>query len=247
VADIWYYADGGGPKGPFPFEELINFLSKASDLRRILVWRQGFEDWRTVEQVREISAELFRPPPLPIRPPPLPTSLAPPPITREPSVSSDEAAQFKDVRPALSGIAGWLVLIAIGQILGPLGLAAVGMEYYGKIDKGSFENFPVSMWGEVAINAGLFWLAVYTSVLFFRHSRKFTRYFIWEMIGASTVLFVDAAWVGLSFAAYTGRSPEEFVTLSPKEVGQSISTAIVSAIWIAYILRSKRVANTFIK
>jgi type IV pilus assembly protein PilA len=35
--------------------------------------------------------------------------------------------------------------------------------------------------------------------------------------------------------------------LEPKDIGQSIAYTIVGGIWVAYILKSKRVANTFVK
>jgi hypothetical protein len=240
VADTWYYANGGEPKGPLSFRELIDMLSNVPDRGQTMIWRRGFENWKTVDQVPEIGAELFRPPPLP-------HSSAPPPIVSEPSVGAEDAARFKDVNPDLTGIAGWLIFIAIGQVLGPLRILASAAYYYGKMDKGLFERFPVTMWGEVVINVGMISLSIYTTILFFSHSRKFPRYFICELIAASALLFVDAAWVGLSLAAYTGRGAEQFVNLTPQEIAQSITTAIAGAIWIAYVLQSKRVANTFKK
>jgi hypothetical protein len=250
VADIWYYADRGETKGPFAFKELIEVLAALTDPTKILVWRNGFEDWKRVDQVAEIGSELFRPPPLPKSPPPLPASpiqAAPPQTTGEPSVSAAEAGQFKNLRPDLAGIASWLILVAIGQVLGPLRFLVSMGEYYEKMDKSIVESFPIVIWGEAAMNASMFLLGVYTAVLFFRHSRKFPTFFIWEWLVVIALPFIDAAWVAISMAAYTGRNPAEFMNLEPKEIGQSIAYTIVGGIWVAYILRSKRVANTFVK
>jgi GYF domain 2 len=104
VADIWYYADDGEAKGPFAFRELIGSLSAVSDPTKILVWRYGFEGWKRVDQVTEIEAQLFRPPPIPKRPPPLPKFSIQPALqtTGKPSVSEAEAAQFKHLKADLS-------------------------------------------------------------------------------------------------------------------------------------------------
>jgi hypothetical protein len=42
-----------------------------ADPRRVMVWRPGFEDWKAVEEVREVAQQLFRPPPLRAAPPSL--------------------------------------------------------------------------------------------------------------------------------------------------------------------------------
>jgi hypothetical protein len=169
VTDIWYYADGAESKGPLSLKQLVAALSGFSDPAKILVWRHGFEKWRTVDQVREVWAELFRPPPLP-KPPPLPICppvSVPPRIVGEPSVSVAEAAQFKNIGQDLTGISGWLVFVALGQVFGPLRLLVSLGEYYEKLDKSVVEAFPVTFLGEAAMNAGMLFFAVYTAVLFF--------------------------------------------------------------------------------
>jgi hypothetical protein len=63
---FWYYAEGGDTRGrgPITFDELIANLSSLPSAKGILVWREGFDDWKTAESVREIVDRLFRPPPL---------------------------------------------------------------------------------------------------------------------------------------------------------------------------------------
>jgi hypothetical protein len=211
VADVWYYADGGDPKGPFSFRELIHVLSGFPDLKRIFVWRNGFEEWEAADQVREIGAELLRPRPI------------------------------RKQKPELTGIAGWLDLVALQQVVTLLRTLVLFLEYISTLDKNVIEKFPIPFLGEAAMNVGLFALTVYTSILFFRRSRKFPKFLILEWILFPALPFIDAALVSatmdVSFASL----------LDAKDIGQSIALAFVGAIWIAYILRSKRVANTFVK
>jgi hypothetical protein len=76
-----------------------------------MVWRHGFDDWKPADEVSEVAQQLFRPPPLRPGPPPVPT-------IREPAVPVEDAVEFKNVRPPLTGIGGWLGLLAFGQVIG---------------------------------------------------------------------------------------------------------------------------------
>jgi uncharacterized protein DUF2569 len=54
-------------------------------------------------------------------------------------------------------------------------------------------------------------------------------------------------WVGLTLSPYTGRSFEEFAKFDRETVLRSIGAMIGAAVWITYIIKSRRVANTFTK
>jgi hypothetical protein len=125
-------------------------------------------------------------------------------------------------------------------------LVSIG-EYFEKLDKNLLERFPAVIWGETAINIGLLMFGVYTAILFFRHSRKFPTFFIWECVLVVLLPFVDGIWAAFSIAAYTNRNFTEFMTVDPKDIGQSVAAAVIGGIWVAYVVRSKRVANTFVK
>ena len=118
MTDLWYYAEGEKTRGPLSIDELIPLLVRISDPRRIMIWRHGFDDWKPVEEVREVAQQVFRPPPLKLGPPPIPTASAP--LVREPVVGAEDAAHFKDVKPELTGLGGWLALIGFGQFAGIL-------------------------------------------------------------------------------------------------------------------------------
>ncbi len=80
MSEFWYYAEGNETRGPITFDHLIKLLSKLPTPRGVPVWREGFTDWTTAGNVREIVEKLIRPPPLGPRssaiPPPLPESAA---------------------------------------------------------------------------------------------------------------------------------------------------------------------------
>src|SRR5262245_58811704 len=127
MSELWYYAEGGETRGPLSLADLVGNLSQVSDPEKVLVWRKGFENWKPVNVVSEVAGQMIRPPPL--RPTPAPVvSPAEPPS----KFSDDDAGALKDFKPPLSGIAGWLILIAIGQVVGVIKLLGWLAQYYGQ-------------------------------------------------------------------------------------------------------------------
>jgi hypothetical protein len=240
MAELWYYAEGEETRGPLSIAELVPVLARIADPRRVMIWRHGFDDWKAVEDVREVAQQVFRPPPLKRAPPPPPL-----PAVREPTVDAEDAAHFKDVKPELTGIGGWLGLLAFGQIVGILRLIVSLGQYYTTLDAQVLAKFPTAIWGEAALNAAVVSLCVYSTVLLFRHSRKFPRFFIWQMIFVICMPLIDLLWVASMIALATARPIGDFLTIDPKEGGQIVAGVIGALIWIPYILRSRRVANTF--
>jgi Protein of unknown function (DUF2569)/GYF domain 2 len=247
MSELWYYAEDGESRGPLSLADLVGNLSQASDPEKVLVWRKGFDNWKPVSAVSEVAGQMTRPPPLRPTPPPVVSPAEPPSKIHEPVVSDDDAGPSKDFKPPLSGIAGWLILIAIGQVVGVIKLLVSLTQYYGDADPKLFQQFPATLWGEAALNTGLVALMIYTAVLFFRKSSKFPRFFIYEWMVVIFMPLLNTVWVALTLSLYAGRPFAEFAKLDPQTVGQSIAAMIGAAVWITYIIKSRRVANTFTK
>ena len=148
----------------------------------------------------------------------------------------------------LSGIGGWLILIAIGQLVGPLKFLGSLAPYYSNPDVEALRiNFPIVFFIEAVLNASFLVIMVVTTVFFFTKSRWFPTFFIFEYAAAILVGPLDVAVSALGLSIYTGRPISFFAEqmLTPKEVGQWIPALVSAAVWIPYILNSKRVANTF--
>jgi Protein of unknown function (DUF2569)/GYF domain 2 len=235
MTHFWYYGEAGQARGPVPHAELIPLLARIADPRRVMIWRDGFEDWKAVEDVHEVAQQLL--------PPPLLGSA--PRAVREPAVDAADAAEFKNVKPELTGIGGWLALLAFGQVMGILRLLVTLGQYYTTISDELWTRFPVALAGEAALNVAMVGLVVYTTVLLFRHSRHFPRFFIWQSIFVIVMPLVDLVWLALIFALATDKPIAEFLTLEDKEGVRMFAAVTGAAIWISYILRSRRVANTF--
>ncbi|WP_315833033.1 DUF2569 family protein [Bradyrhizobium prioriisuperbiae] len=119
------------------------------------------------------------------------------------------------------------------------------VNYYAEVDGKLFQQFPIALYGEAALNLALLALFSYGAFLFFRKSRKFPLYFIYQWLAAIFVPLAAALWVVVTLSAATGQSMSEVAKFDSKEVGRLVATAVAALIWIPYILKSRRVANTF--
>jgi uncharacterized protein DUF2569/uncharacterized protein DUF4339 len=229
MSAVWYYADRATKHGPMTLAELSAALSAVSAPRETLVWRPGFESWQRAGDVSELAGA-SGPPPFP---PPPPTS----------DLASGAASDAK-----LKGIGGWLILVAIGQVLAPVKLFISIAQYYGTLDRELIEKFPLAFAGEGLLNLALVVLCVSTAILFFRKSRRFRAFFVYEIVASAIFLPIDALWVAATIGTATGRSLAELLPtlFEPKEMAQIIVVVIVGGLWIIYLFNSRRVANTFV-
>jgi Protein of unknown function (DUF2569)/GYF domain 2 len=244
MSNVWYYAEGETSRGPMTLEELASVLSLVSQPNTVLVWRPGFESWQRAEDVKEVAASLFKPP--------LKVEALRKPLQRisaaTPHAYNTALAKPKPISdPNLNGIGGWLVLMALGQIFGPLRFFVSVGQYYSSLDSSLFQKFPVAFVGEALMNVALAVLYVYTAILFFRTSRRFPRFFVYEVFAAVFSMPLSAVWVAVTIGMVTGQPVGHLFqsAFEPREVGQAIAAAIVGSIWILYLFKSKRVANTF--
>lgn len=151
--------------------------------------------------------------------------------------------RLPDAAPEPLGIGGWLLLVAFGQVAAAVGMPVRLLRNYLEPETlDLFGQFPLAMYGELALAVALFVLVLITTVQLFRKSRSFPRLFILEIIAAVLVPFLDAAWAAFAFSRPIG----EMLEFEPQERSRLLVSAIGAVIWIAYILRSKRVENTFI-
>jgi uncharacterized membrane protein YeiB len=142
--------------------------------------------------------------------------------------------------PPLTGIRGWLYLLAIGMILNPIGGVMDLIRYYQGI-AAAFQQSPTGVIGDLIIN--LTWLAFicYTTAVFFGERRIFKKAFTVMVFTFPAPVFLDLIWV----SAATGVPLANLISMSVEEIGKSLGSIIGGIPWVAYVWRSRRVANTF--
>ena len=151
--------------------------------------------------------------------------------------------------PSLVGIGGWLILVALWQIMVPRRFSGYLREYYEAMEPGLTDEYPIAFAGEAILYAAAETLFISTAILFFRKSRHFPRFFVYSIFANVFVLFLSTAWIALALSLATGQS---FATLfqadvDSLEIMRAIVQGIVGCILILYIYKSRRVANTFVR
>jgi hypothetical protein len=63
VSDTWYFSNGKDQVGPLGLEALKATLATYDNARDLLVWRQGFAEWKRATDVPELGATPITPPP----------------------------------------------------------------------------------------------------------------------------------------------------------------------------------------
>ncbi|WP_018719510.1 DUF2569 family protein [Arhodomonas aquaeolei] len=146
----------------------------------------------------------------------------------------------------LVGVGGWLLLLTVGlTILGPLmGLGRLAGEFQAaeKMNPGLATSSQWLQYKEYS-----WWVAGIAAVISFC-----AGYRLWKIHAVESVRFaVLALWIigpGATIAqavvmviVFGGRA----ATAGPKMVGGLLGSLIVASIWTAYLLRSRRVQNTY--
>ena len=157
---------------------------------------------------------------------------------------------MEDNNEHLNGISGWLILVAIGIVLSPIRIAALLLPLYlDMLNNGSWETLTTPgteayspFWApilitEIALNIGLILLWVYIAIIFFSKKSTFPNIYIGALLFSFAFIVIDAFAIQLVL-------PNEPV-FDPDTTKELTRTVIVAAIWIPYMLRSKRVKATF--
>ena len=134
------------------------------------------------------------------------------------------------------GIAGWLIIPAIGLVLAPIKSAA--MLYMGLSMIQSFAPELTSdsrLWLVGLIDVAMIVATIIVAVFFFKKRRVAVRAIIGLMVASILASVVQAL---LNAAMFEGGDADTFKPV--------IHACVFGAVWIPYFLKSKRVKNTFI-
>ena len=144
-------------------------------------------------------------------------------------------------------IGGWLILVGIGVVLSPVRIILLTGPIFMDVFNGgiwgyiveSNPNLATFIAAEAILNVAMIIAWIYAAFIFFMKKWYFPRLFIGLMLFSFVFVVIDS--ITVSFII-----PGEpmFDSETKKE---AIRTFIVAAIWIPYMLMSKRVKATFVK
>jgi len=152
-------------------------------------------------------------------------------------------------RDELVGLGGWLILAGFGITISPIRilftfsktLPSYSASTWAALTTPGMSGYdpfwaPVLMF-ELFGNIALLVFTILTAWLFYTKKRQFPRTFIW-VVGGS-IVFSVLDMLLMSFVPVSDPTAIEW--------SRQFGRTVVAAIWIAYMLRSQRVRNTFVK
>jgi len=156
-------------------------------------------------------------------------------------------ARTEGAREGLSGIGGWLILVAIGITVRPFTilvsiiktLPSYSTTTWAALTTPGADRYN-AFWAptlllELLFNIVMLIFACLLAWLFYRRKRQFPVVFVWVM-GIS--IFVNLCDKVLASA---------LPLTTPTNWARFVGSAVVALLWIAYMRRSQRVRNTFVE
>jgi len=155
----------------------------------------------------------------------------------EPYSTSTETVEA----PSLKGIGGWLALMSIGQVVGPLQILTGMVQEYSSLPEGTIARFPLASVGDAGLRLVYVGFLVYIAVQFFKTRATFPNLYIISYIVGLALPIVIGVWVTATSGINT------LVNLASRDFLVTYGFgAVMGAIWVAYVVNSVRVRNTFV-
>jgi GYF domain 2 len=132
MSELWYYAEGNETRGPIGFDQLIELLPQLPTPKAVLVWREGFDDWRAAENIREIAEKLIRPPPLSRS---LPSSRSPisTPSPEYPAMNASPEKPRRNWLHSIATLVAWVLAYGLARAIGGnfwMPVVFIGVSYW---------------------------------------------------------------------------------------------------------------------
>ncbi len=148
------------------------------------------------------------------------------------------------------GLGGWLILVGIGLIISPIRIAAIEFTILSVLLDGTWSAISSSSSEfynpllafmiplEFIMNLAFIFGFIFLIYLYFSKSSIFPRWFIAIYAANLIFIFADAFLVNLAV-------PDQPV-FDPDTSKEFIRSFAACAVWIPYLLKSKRVETTFV-
>ncbi len=170
-------------------------------------------------------------------------------LLKAPMMESDMSATLGIGPRPLTGIGGWLALLAFGVTLAPLFIFGSLITYYSSPDiTAALTTIPTAMILEAILNVALFGMSFFVVFSFYRKKKNFPNIYMLFMAFAFLIYPLNALIVAVSLwnLGYSFGSVFAEVLSEQAAIKSMIQTVFGGIVWSLYLIRSRRVANTFI-
>ena len=146
------------------------------------------------------------------------------------------------------GIRGWLFIFAIAVWLSPLRALTEFIKAIAEHQKPG-NQFPILTQIDIAISFISFLMMANLLYLFIKKSSSFRGFFkiMFAWVFISLPLSLISAVIALDLACGLSINFEQLVASAASEIGAWAGGLIASLGWLLYVLRSRRVATTFVR
>ena len=154
----------------------------------------------------------------------------------------------RDYPGELKGVGGWLAFAAIGITFAPMHALVDIVAYAMRLDLISVARNPLLYAAEIPLKLAGPPLAIWVVWHLLRRTRRFKSAFAYLLLFWPLASLADLLWV--SFIASVTTDSSFLKTLDrlwrPDVATGTLTSALSAVVWIDYLRRSKRVANTFV-
>ena len=152
----------------------------------------------------------------------------------------------------LSGLGGWLALVGLGILISPIRILILLVPTFIEVFSGDTWSIlttpgndvyspywaPILL-SEIAVNSAIIIAWIYIGYLFFKKKKSFPKWYIGIILFTFVYTIFDAFTIKLVLPSEPLFDPDTLKSLA--------RLSVMAAIWIPYMLVSKRVKATFLK
>jgi hypothetical protein len=148
-----------------------------------------------------------------------------------------------------SGFGGWLALVTIGVFVSPPVTIVKMLGINSGFENFDFQAFWFMLDGDIGIHLTVIFMQICTAVFMVLRSKRFVSVYIVTSICMILLLPTEIIWLSSMLYWKEGMRLQESLPAyaSPEIIGRWIFSSVGIGVWMLYVIRSRRVANTFVR